>query len=80
MTKNSKIAKVVWEARKAFRPWDSDNPIKKWSSIYENDKTALIQAVTAFLETGEKPVLKNWTEEEIGLLCKIAEYLNTTMI
>lgn len=80
MDKLSKIGKVVWEARKALRPYDGDNPIKKWSTAYAADKSQIMNAIKTYLETGKEPEIKDWDKEEVGLLCKISEYLDKAII
>ena len=80
MDKTNRIAKVVWEARKAIRPWNGDNPIKKWSSAYPAEKSVVTEAIKVYLADGTIPVIKDWEKEEIGLLCKISEYLNAELV
>jgi hypothetical protein len=77
MNKETKIAKICWEARKAMRLWDADAPIKKWSSAYTADKKPVIDSIKKYINDGSVPELKDWTREEIQLLCKITDYLKT---
>jgi len=80
MLQQDKIAKVVWEARKAFRPWDPESPIKKWSMLPVTDKKALVAVVKDRMD-GKPDIpfvpLANWTEDEMKLLYAITDCLKT---